>query len=561
MSDNIPEIPESEIARIDPLPGLEPFIREPVKQVETSIPVIEDADVPNTSSEIINLDDLDQVPDEIQELVTENSVDDVVDKNADIKSKKHKVSYQYTSKASNWNPDAVTISLPSNLEKETNKILERLPNIDLSGSEEVANWGNTLSEGMDSIPDSNQFVETLNNLDSEFRQSVDYKGKELGITEIKTNFNTNHLTGEKAILAFSKALGIGDLVQVPLWSSGIWVTLKTPSEAEMIRLNQELVDEKINQGRATKGLAYSNSMVYTVDRLSRFVIDHIFDTTLQVSALETKDIRDIIKSQDYPTLVWGLICSMYPRGFQYRRACINNPEKCNYVLEELLNPKKLLWVNYRALTETHMVHMSQRQHKIKTLESVMSYQESLAAIADKTITIGEDADSPLKITLKSPSLNDYIVAGEEWISGIVKVIDDIISKQSNEEKTAKELNKDRNKLIEKYSQSSSLRQISHWIKSIEINDYIVEDTDTLASVLTIISQDDKKRTDLIENVSKYIEETTISVVGVPVYDCPNCKETQTVETNSEEFKNIIPLDVTSIFFDQHVQRMMRIGER
>jgi hypothetical protein len=541
--------PETKVTHIDPLPKLEEFTRDSIPVENLEEPVITDDDVQDSVQEP---EVTEVVP---EETITENN--DTQKSDAKKSTKKYKVSYQFSSKVSKWNPEAVTISLPPNLETETKEILDKIPNIDLSGTDETANWGATLSNGMDNIADLNQFVETLNNPEADFRQSVDYKGKELGITDIKTNFATGPLTGEKAILAFNKALGIGDLIQVPLWTTGIWVTLKTPTEAEMIRLNQELAEDKINQGRATKGLVYSNAMVYTIDRLSRFVIDHIYDTTLQVSALESKDIREIIKTQDYPTLLWGLICAMYPRGFQYSRSCISDPEKCNYVLEELLNPKKLLWVNYRALTETHMVHMAQKQHKIKSLESVMNYQSTLAAIADKTVIIGSDSDSPVKVTLKTPNLNEYISIGEEWVNSIVKIIDTIVSKPS----TDADYNKERNKLIERYSQSSSLRQISHWIKSVEINDYIVEDTDTLGNILTIMSQDDVKRTELIENVSKYIDESTISVIGVPVYDCPKCKVTQTVENATEEFKNIIPLDVTTIFFDQHVQRMMRIGQR
>jgi hypothetical protein len=538
------DTPDNEVQHIDPLPE----IVDSTESLEDSTPSAVD-DNPVIDDNNFEAPVETPAPEENK---TENT------DNKEKTYKTHKVTYQYSVKPGKWDQDAVTISLPSNLEKQTKEILDKIPNIDLSGSEEVSNWGDTLSEGIDNIPSFGQYVDTLNNPDSEFRQSVDYKGSQLGINELKTNFNSNHLTGEKAILAFSKALGVGDLVQVPLWSSGIWVTLKTPSEADMIRLNQEIIDDKINQGRATKGLLFSNSMVYTIDRLSKFAIDHIFDTTLQSSALENKDIRDIIKCQDYPTLVWGLICSMYPRGFQFRRACINDPEKCNYVLEEVLNPKKLLWVNYRALTETHMVHMGQRQHKIKTLESVLNYQQTLATISDKVITIGNDAE--IKVTLKSPSMNEYVTAGEEWINGIVKIIDTIVSKGPADNNSAEQIS-NRNRLIERYSQSSSLRQISHWIKIIEMNDYVVDDTDTLANILTIMSQDDSKRTELIEKVSSYIEESTLSVIGVPVYDCPKCKMTQAIENDNSEFKNIIPLDVTSIFFDQHVQRMMKIGQR
>lgn len=556
------EISNDDVQRIEPLAP----ISEAAPEIHASL---EDATVQEPIITDESLSASESIPEPV--LSPESQDNHSEQKEPDLTSppsvnlyRKHLVSNPYSTKVARWDPDAVTISLPSNLEKETTEIFEKLPNVDLSGSEEVANWGDTLSEGMSNIADLNQFVDALNNPTSNFRQSVDYKGKSLGITEIKTNFNSNHLTGEKAILAFSKALGIGGLVQTPLWSSGIWVTFKTPTEADMIRLNQEISEDKIMQGRATRGLAFSNSMAYTTERLARFAIDHIFDTTLQASALENKDIRELIKSQDYPTLIWGLICSMYPRGFQFRRACINDPEKCNHVVEDILNPRWLLWVNFNALTESHMVHMAQRQHKIKTLESVLNYQNTLSVISDKTVALGNDETGIIQITLKSPSLSEYVTAGQDWISSIVKIIDTIVNKNPLDGAAPDlvAINKERNRLIERYSQASSLRQISHWIRSIEMNDFIVEDTDTMANVLTLMSQDDSRRTGLIEEVSRYIEESTLSVIGIPVYDCPKCKMTQaTEEVENTEYKNIIPLDVVSIFFDQHVQRMMRIGQR
>lgn len=548
--ESIPSIPGEEI-----IPMEAPVMLPGEESIHMDEPIINDDSINETASAPQPVND---VPVEIPEalLAKSDGVNtDPVDTSTPAKT--HEIKYQYSFKATKWDDDAITLSFPSVRQKQATHVLDQMPNINISGTPQIADWADTLEAGVDLLPDFEQFVATVDDDKSEFSQTVPFKGAEYGIGDIKHNFSNGPVSGEKAILAFSKALGVGGLTQVPLWSSGLWVTFKTPSDADLIALSLEINEDKIEKGRATKGLVFSNVMSYTVERLVRFAMDHIYDTTLNATGSENVDLRDLIKVQDYPILVWGLICSMYPRGFQYKRACMSDPEKCNYVLEEVLNPKRLMWTNLRALDDYHMTHMSSRLHKVKTLESVKTYQSSLPSNSDKTFTInGDEFDpdrSPLIITLKTPSVLEYVVSGEEWIGSIQQIVDKLISKDAADKK--------KNDLIEKYAQSSSLKQIAHWIKSIESNGYVASDKDTIGQVLTLLSQEDDKRARIIDEVSKYIDETTLSVIGVPSYACPKCKEVQKEESMPVSFENIIPLDVAFIFFVLSVQRMMKVGQR
>lgn len=541
-------------------------------------PVVGDEDV-KIPEELITKVDL-SVPEEpvLEALAPETSAENIeqpssesepVEKDsADIKVKMYPVKLRYSYPATAWSEDKITVNLPTASEKDTRAALEKLPNMDYSGNEKMVEWGNVLNEGNDNLTSFGQYESTVNDPNAEFSQGVDYKGKNLNITELKTNFSGNNLSGEKALIAFNKAMGYGDLVQTPLWSSGFWITFKTPTEAEMIRLNTEISEDKIRQGRATKGLVFTNRMSYTLERLTRFAMEHVFDTTLDARVLETKDIRELIKVQDYPFLIWGLLCSMYPRGFQYSRSCISDPDKCTYVLQEVLNIKNLAWVNWRALDESHMAHMSNRMPKTKNLDSIINYQNSLSHNSDKTVSvIGEEDALPINITFKTPTMAEYIASGEEWLNGIVQVVDELMSKGpepvkgKNGSEIAEKIINEKNKLIDRYAQSSSLRQLSHWIKNIEFQENTVDDKDTINNILTLISQDDAKRSKIIDELSKYIDETTIGVIGIPNYNCPKCKTPQQVADGADVFGNIIPLDVTTIFFDQFVQRMVKVSMR
>lgn len=531
-------------------------------------PIVGDDDIQVPEEEITKVDlSVPEISKPVSESVSEPETVNKPDQ--DIKKiKTYEVKLRYSYPTTSWSDEKITINLPTASEKDTQSALEKLPNMDYSGNEKIVEWANVLNEGNDNLTSFGQFESTVNDENAEFSQGVDYKGKNLNITELKTNFSGNNLSGEKALIAFNKAMGYGDLVQTPLWSSGFWVTLKTPTEAEMIRLNTEISEDKIHQGRATKGLVFTNRMSYTLERLTRFAIDHIFDTTLDARVLETKDIRELIKVQDYPFLIWGLLCSMYPRGFQYSRSCISDPDKCNYVLQEVLNIKNLAWVNYRALDESHMAHMSNRMPKTKNLDSILNYQNTLSHNSDKTISvIGEEDASSIKITFKTPSLSEYISSGEEWLNSIIQVVDELMAKGpepikgKSSAEIAEKIIQEKNKLIDRYAQASSLRQLSHWIKNIEFQENTVDDKDTINNILSLISQDDDKRTKIIEELSKYIDETTIGVIGIPNYNCPKCKVPQQEVDDKNVFGNIIPLDVTVIFFDQFVQRMVKVSMR
>ncbi len=515
------------------LPNLEvPIVRNDVPVVEE--PVVTDEEVEKVDAKTDKSD----------------KVEDKVDSNEPIQHKQVNVKYKYSYTTPKWNKEAVIVDLPSATIDNTEKVLEKLPNLGLSTDEDSVEWLESIQASVDNIAYDKQYVSTLDDPNSTFSQDVDVRGNTLKARELKTNFSNQKLTGEKAIIAFNKTLGMGDLVQVPLYHSGFWITLKTPSEMDMIRLNRQITDDKIRLGRNTQGLSFSNLMSYTISKLTQFALDHIFDTTLQVSALENKDIKDLIKSQDYNVLIWGILCSMYPRGFQYRRPCLNDPEKCNYTLKETINLFELQWTNNSALTESHKSHMTSRIHKTMSLDSVESYQKTLPAIGDKVIETNN-----IRITFKVPSLMEYVRSGEKWVSNITSLVEELIQSSPDSNNIDK-----KNTLIERHAQATTLRQIAHWIKAIEFSDKVVDDEETIDLLLDNISQNDDIRKFVLDEIFKYIDESTVSLIGIPNYNCPNCGMPQQTDDGSE-FGNIIPMDMTSVFFDQHVQRMQIIGRR
>ncbi len=487
-----------------------PFIEEPAMDIDTIV--------------------TDQVITESKPVLT----DEVVTR----KPQKVTQDYVVSEEGNNTQPPII---FPANFDKETRDVLNKMPNVNLLDSPQTRQWASDVAEGLELTTHNEAFVETLEAEDADFKQKLEDNGISLmaGSPKFKSIQNET-LKGERAVIRFISHLGLGTLFQTPLWHSGLWVTFKPPTESELIELNRVLVSDKIMFGRYTYGLVYSNLLSYTTDRLVDFALAHVYDLTAKTDKITVDNLKEHVSCLDIPSLLWGFVCTMYPKGFKYRRACINDPEKCNYVLEEVLNLIKLQWTNNNALTEWQKTFMSGRQSKSKDAESVLRYQDELRAAKQKRLTINEGQDNEVAIILKTPTIKQYIDAGYRWVSDITDIVNKTLGLNASDE--------ERNTLITRHGQASAMRQYVHWVDSIEYDTNVINDAETIESTLDVLSADDEIRAAFIKGVIDYINTNTISIIGIPVYDCPKCKKPQEIDHQLPMHTNIIPIDVIQLFF-------------
>lgn len=471
---------------------------------------------------------------------------------AERKVQNVQIAYQISSSDKLDSGDMVI--LPANFVKETREVLERAPNVKLLDSPESREWARTIREGLEINTAHEAFISTLEDPEADFSHKFEHGSSNMigGAPRFKASENKT-LAGERAVIRFVTHLGLGTLFQVPLWHSGLWITFKPPGDSEIIELNRQLMNDKIMLGRYSYGLVFSNIMSYTNQRLIDFALAHVYDTNIKPEDLAIENLKDHINCQDIPSLLWGFICTMYPKGFNYRRACVTDPQKCNFILEEVLNVSKLQWTNRAALTDWQKTFMSSRIPRVKELKDVIRYKEELSKIQGKKLVINEGRDDELNISLKTPTINQYIESGFTWIDNIVDMVETAIGTTSNEE--------ERNELIMRHGQASAMRQYGHWVEQMGYETNSVTDKETIDSLLDTMSSDDVIRSQFLDGVLNYINNSSISVIGIPAYDCPACKEPQETATTNAFHKNIMPLDVVQLFFGLLTQRLARISER
>ena len=486
---------------------------------------------------------------------TEATVDqEVVKEEPEHAVHKQKVILEFAFDAANKLISADTITLPSLNDEKLQSVMEKLPNMSLTDNKEGREWASTLQDSLNKSSFDNMFVPTLEREGSEFRQHVAHNNFNLAGGYPKyPEPNGSVMAGEQAVVRLLNHLGLGNLYSAPMWHSGFWVTFKPATETEMVDLNHLIASDKINFGRYTYGLAFSNLTSYTAERLLRFAADHVYETTIRPEDTVNRGILSYLRAQDIPAFLHGFLCSVYPRGFNYRRPCCNNPSTCKHVAENTINLRHLLVVDNLALTPFQKNHMVKRARYSVDAKSIQQYQDEMARLHPRRHVVEQANGGEVTITLKSPSALEYIEAGHRWIESMVDMVESALGRDP--------ANSERNSLLQEHGLASILCQYSHWVEDLSFGQIDVKDTDTVNAALTHMSSDDELRVKILEAIKAYINDSTIAVVGIPTYDCPSCNTPQTKPSEKALYSEIIPLDVIQVFMHLVRQRIARLTSR
>jgi hypothetical protein len=424
---------------------------------------------------------------------------------------------------------------------DTDAVLANLPNLNYVGNPQGKHWYDTIRFAVGSHPANDTLQRSVRRRGSKWRQTI--RGEKGMLHQIAPKFAedpSQKLTGEKGVLRMRALIGRGGLVQVPLWHSGFWITLKTPGDDELLELNRRLEEEKITLGRQTYGFLFSNPSAFTTGWLMNFILDHVYKTSLQSNA--TEDLRTMISSLDISLLAWGMASAIYPQGFPYVRSVMNDAGGQTKTIREKLNVSKLIWTDTTTLTPWQVSHMSQRDGSNMSKEMVARYRDEFTIGKGRQVELSENITFDLHV----PSVDEYITSGHMWINGIVKMVDTAfgISPDANE----------RNKYIETQGKASIMRQYGHWVKSITIKGHVIEEVALINETLNALSGDDEVRRTFFKKVTEFLEDSTMSLIAIPATE-PGDK------SNNGRFPHLLALDVVNVFFTLLGQKTSSIQNR
>lgn len=415
--------------------------------------------------------------------------------------------------------------------------------IDITADRETRRWLAALDEGRQHGVVGGSFIESIAREGSDWRQNVQHDGVKLSIG--RPSFGgaaaDQKLTGQRAVIKMQSALGIGSTVQVPLWHSGIWLTINAPSDSKLLIMERRISDEKITLGRLLHGLVYAHSSVYTVNHLLTLLLDCVYDATIKDYSAEK--LLKAIKVTDLTSLALGFACTIYPNGYDHKQPCVLHPDKCKHVSEEKLNLARLFFYDQTAITTEQRRHMAERNKK-HTDEEILKYQ-TLGKIGEsKTFKLNDE----VTVVLKVPTLADYLESGTTWIQSIENMVSEALTGRPTDEQ--------KDEFITQQSVATIFRQYAHWVDKIIFRDNdVIDDKESIQEVLSMLSSDQKLYEVFFDEIKKYIDDSTICVVGIPAYNCPSCGTPMAPE--ERKHPNIIPIDVINLFFTLARRRLER----
>ena len=437
--------------------------------------------------------------------------------------------------------EGIALSFPSDTDANINAAIENMPNIDIEETSAGAEWVERIKSARYTRPYQGWLDGTVERSESMFKQSVQSEKGKLTAGGLKFSDSvSNKLTGEKAVLRVRALTGLGSVVMVPLWHSGFWITLKAPTESSMLELNRRLSEEKIGLGRATYGLAFANNSVFFAGWLIDFALSHVYDTSLKAEVAE--DIRNRINQLDVPLLIWGLACAIWPNGFPYARAVLDQTTEQTKVIKEKVNVGRLLWVDNNSLSPWQISHMAQRHGNSMTAESLDKYRSEFVRGKGRSVKLNDT----ISVTLRVPNVNQYLISGKKWVNNIVAMVDNAFSMPPNDSV--------RDNYIMDQGKATNMRQFAHFVESLEVADGLIEDVDTLDQTFDALSSSDAIREAFFKGVKSFIEDSTIAVIAIPVTE-------DNEKSDLPRFPHLLPIDVMSVFFIRLAQTCLQIQAR
>ena len=422
-------------------------------------------------------------------------------------------------------------------------MLDNNPEADRVDTVEAKRWFDTTEESYTGLPQGGRFEATVEREGSHYRQFLETEKGKLGFSQPKfAETEGSKLTGEQAVLRVRSLLGMGSIISIPLWHSGFWITIKTPSDSALIEMRRRVMDEKIRLGRYVHGLAFANTSSYTNQWVLDLIMDHMYATTVKDAT--PQKLRTMIKANDLPILYWGLACGVWPKGFQYVRSMIaGNGINDKTIIEGRINVSKLMWVDNTAFTDRQKAHMSNRNSGAMTEDSIARYLDEFPLYKGRSIELLEGA---LTINLKVPDVDAYMQSGRDWITGLSALVEETFTSDADDAVR-------RDRAILDHANATIMRQYSHYIDSIVVQGREQKDAETINAIANTLSEDTDARSKFLNGVGKFIDDTTYAVIAIP--------EVSGKETGLPRFPRLIPIDVTSVFFTLLMQRIALILNR
>lgn len=408
-----------------------------------------------------------------------------------------------------------------------------------------------------SAPKLNGFVDRANS--SGFTNKIEDENKNINLRTLSADdIKGNNISQSLLLAQIVSKLGAGEKTNIPLWHSGFRVVITPPSIERIIMLHNKIAKDKMEAGKDTLGLSFSNDSCILHQHFLDMFVSLIDGTTLDID-LDNTDIRQYISVLDLNIIYLAVQTAISASGIDMYTNCANTSRLtedgkplCTFSIHAKVDPARLLWVDTKRLMKPMLKQMGIMSNNRVTIEQIKWYQEEVLKYAkDKFYTITTEGDEEIKVYYKIPNILEFITEGLGWVLNITNLVKDSLTGDSTE--TEKE------DIINSVKYLLRLGTYNAYVDYIIFRGNKLTDRELITKALTTYGKSQEQIENFLEFTLKYIEEATLAIVGFPAYECPKCKEAgrealQKVH-QTERLRELIPLQADTLFFDLAAQQL------
>ena len=416
----------------------------------------------------------------------------------------------------------------------------------------------SLSEGMEAVGSEAAFAQdVLRDEKNTFSQDISLgNGRDrVDYHRSTTRSNTGKATGRQARIIVQDALGIGSHFTVVLPHSGIVAIISAPLVNELVDLQTQLDQAKIQIGRLYGGSNYGLMTWYTAQKIVDLFIRKIAHINIKDDEYDPNTLRDIISPLDIPAIAFGLAAARYPDGYPYSRAVDITGGNRRMVTGTLYMPDMPLFVENRFSTRQKQFLISSEFNQT-TLKEIDAYQRDWKAEApEREYMIHRREDikrhsrrktvKEVWVTLGNTNISTMVEHGAAWDTYIRDAVNEVLEKAADE--------RVRNDFITRKITATMLREYSHFIKKLTIKEYVDDSTDpvitemdsgdTIIETLEMIGNDPEIVQNMVKTIIEYIQDQIKVLFTIPAAE----EEIETNDSNNVS-KLVIAINPVVVFF-------------
>jgi hypothetical protein len=377
--------------------------------------------------------------------------------------------------------------------------------------------------------------------DAQWTQTVKFEDKRIApsVNAIKE--------GSSSLDVIASAAGIhhGRSRIVPLYNTGIWVELSSPTPNEWVLLKERISQEKLDMALRTSGVSLSNNDVYQRAAITNFLLEHVVWTTAPNKDLNY--LKSIIQVTDYIPLTAYMAGLVYPTGYDYMYQCKANPYKCTHVENKVMDILRTVWNDFSMLSERQLRLLSSR--KVLRHEDIMDYQSDFDTKVSPVLSINDN----LQIRFRIPSLSDAEDEGMAWITDMQTRTNEAFGRRLDGDQ--------RNDFLRRMAIADRLVTYAHFIESIVgrqgEHEAVEVDRERISDILRALGQEEDIANKISEFRRTFVFNRQVSICGTVKEPCSACGAHPPKEEYSHA--DLITLDPVYLFttlLDRRVEELL-----